>query len=256
MRVDAEQQWTNPFDDFLEAANDVRSHYRELSKIDFKGTLLRKWVVNSLMAAARVHWRLLAQPPAGTENHIDDVDHSLRSLISWLPAFFPQQAQPHTHHMDEAADSLACLGISLLEHDRIGAAAACASAIAGLATNSAALRPEPFAIANLHQRLEILARAANALGKAQAAADIRAMIQQPGTVIEADWPLFLDARQDRSRDLDRGFKSDGTIMVFATTRFPNSKGFQTEARRRARTHKSRLFGNRWLMSALPSKADR
>jgi hypothetical protein len=79
---DAERPWSNPFHDFLEAAEDVRSHYRELSKTDFENTLLRKWVVDSLMAAAHVHSALLMQPPAGTEDHIDDVDQSLRWLIS------------------------------------------------------------------------------------------------------------------------------------------------------------------------------
>ena len=43
--VDTERPWSNPFHDFLEAAEDVRNHYRELSKTDFESTLLRKWVV-------------------------------------------------------------------------------------------------------------------------------------------------------------------------------------------------------------------
>jgi len=206
VKVDAEQSRRNPFDDFLEAAEDVRHHYRELAQTDFEGTLLRKCVVDSLMAAARVHWTLLVQPPAGTENNVDDVDQSLRSLVSWVPSFFPEQTQPHRFHINEAADSLACLGISLLEHDRIGAARDCASAIAGLAINSAALRPEPFAIANLHQRLEVLARAADALGKTQAAADIRAMIQRPATVADSDWPHFVAARQNRLHDLNRSLQ--------------------------------------------------
>jgi hypothetical protein len=179
--VDAERPWANPFHDFLKAAEDIRHHYRELSRTDFENTLLRKWVVDSLMAAARVHWILLVQPPAGTERHIDDVDQSLRSLVSWVPSFFPQQTQPHRFDIMEAADSLACLSISLLEHDRIESAQGCASAIADLATNSAALRPEPYTLADLHKRLEVLARAADALGKAQAAVDIRAMIQRPAT---------------------------------------------------------------------------
>jgi hypothetical protein len=204
--VDTERPWSNPFHDFLEAAEDVRNHYRELSKTDFENTLLQKWVVDSLMAAARVHWALLMQPPAGTEADIDDVDQSLRWLVSWVPAFFPEQTQPHRFHMTEAADSLACLGISLLEHDRIESAQACASAIAGLATNSAALRPEAYAIADLHQRLEVLARAADALGKKQAAVAIRAMIQRPATVTDADWPHFLEARQTRLSQLDESLQ--------------------------------------------------
>jgi hypothetical protein len=206
VKVDAEQPWSNPFADFLEAAEDIRHHYRELSEIDFENTLLRKWVVDSLMAAARVHSGLLTQPPAGTEDHIDDVDQSLRGLVSWVPSFFPEQTQPHGFHINEAADSLACLGISLLEHDRNESARGCASAIAGLATNSAAKRPEPYAIADLHERLEVLARAADALGKAQLATAIRAMIQRPATVGDADWPDFLEARETRLRQLDQGLR--------------------------------------------------
>jgi len=204
--VNAERPWIDPFLDFLKAAEDVRHHYRELSKTGFENTFLRKWVVDSLIASARVHWGLLMQPPPGTERHIDDVDESLRALISWVPAFFPEQAQSHGFHITEAADSLARLGISLLEHDRTESAQGCASAIADLATNSAKLRPEPFALADLHERLEVLARAADALGKAQAAVDIRAMIQRPATVTDADWPHFLEARQTRLWQLDRSLQ--------------------------------------------------
>jgi hypothetical protein len=201
--ADDERPWINPFHEFLEAAEHVRHHYRELSNTNFENTLAQKWVVDSLMAAARVHWALLMQPPAGTDNHIDDVDEALRWLISWLPGFFPEQNQPHRFHMTEAADSLACLGISLLDHDRVQTAQVCASAIAGLAANSAAQHPEPYTLADLQQRLEVLARAADALGKAPTAVTIRAMIQRPATVIDADWPHYLEARANRLRQLDR-----------------------------------------------------
>jgi hypothetical protein len=206
VRVDAERPWSNPFHDFLEAAEDVRDHYRELSKTDFENTLLRKWVVESLMAAARVHRALLMQPSADTEGYVDDVDQSLRRLVPWVPSFFPERTHPYGFHLTEAANSLACLGISLLEHDRIESAQACASAIAGLATNGAALRPEPYAIADLHERLEVLARAADALGKRQAAVTIREMIQRPATVGDADWPNFKEARETRWRQLDECLK--------------------------------------------------
>ena len=41
MKVDAERPRVNPFHEFLEAAEDIRHHYRELSKTDFENTLLR-----------------------------------------------------------------------------------------------------------------------------------------------------------------------------------------------------------------------
>jgi hypothetical protein len=207
VRADDERASKNPFHDFLKSAEDVRRHYAELSKIDFKETLFRKWAVDSLIAAARVHWALLIRPPAGTEDHVDDVDQSLRWLISWIPRYFPEQGSPRNfHHQTEAANSLACLGIRLLKHDRIEAAQSCASAIAGLASNSVAVRPEPYALADLHERLEILARAADALGKAQAAVSIRGMIQRPATISDGDWPHFLEARQTRMDSAD--FRND------------------------------------------------
>jgi hypothetical protein len=204
--VDAARPWINPLHEFLKAAEDVRHHYRELSKTNFENTLAQKWIVESLMAAARVHWALLREPPAGTENHIDDVDQALRWLISWVPRFFPEQNQPPRFHINEAADSLACLGISLLEHDRIESAEGCASAIAALATNTAAQHPQAYIIADLHERLEVLARAADALGKAPAAIAIRAMIQRPATVNDTDWPYYLAAREGRFRQIDRNLQ--------------------------------------------------
>ena len=96
--------------------------------------------------------------------------------------------------------------LAALPHDRTESAQACASAIASLATKSAAVRPEPYALADLHERLEILARAAEALGHAQEAVAIRDMIQRPATVVEADWLHFLEARQTRYRQLDRNLR--------------------------------------------------
>jgi len=201
--VEADHPWNNPLSEFLKAAEDVRHHYRELSNTNFENTLAQKWVVDSLIAAARVHWNLVMQPPAGTEAHIDDVDETLRHLISWLPGFFPEQNQPHRHHIVEAADSLTCLGISLLEHDRIESAQGCASAVDRLASNVAAQHPEPYLLADLYQRLEVLARAADTLGKPQEAVALRVMIKKPVTVSDADWPHYLDARENRLLHLDR-----------------------------------------------------
>jgi hypothetical protein len=91
----------------------------------------------------------------------------------------------------------------MLEHDRIESALACASAVESLATRSAAVRPEPYDLADLHERLEILARAAETLERVEEATTIRDMIQKPTTVAEADWPHFLEARRTRYRQLDR-----------------------------------------------------
>jgi hypothetical protein len=206
IKVDPQHQWINPFDEFLEAAEDIRHYYRQLSEVDFENTLLRKWVIESLMAVARVHCALIVQPLEGTDGHIDDVDESLRWLISWVPAFFPEREQPYGFQATDSANSLACLGMSLLEHGRNESAQSCASAIASLATRSAAVRPEPYALADLHEQLEILVRAAEALGQVPEAVAIRDMVQRPATVVEADWPRYLEARRTRYRQLDRNLR--------------------------------------------------
>jgi hypothetical protein len=61
--ADNERPWDNPFSEFLEAAEDVRHHYRELSKTNFENTLAQKWIVDSLIAAVRVHWILVFSAP-------------------------------------------------------------------------------------------------------------------------------------------------------------------------------------------------
>ena len=48
-----QDRWQNPFDEFLKAAADVRDFYRELSRTDFENRLLRKWIVNSLLATVK-----------------------------------------------------------------------------------------------------------------------------------------------------------------------------------------------------------
>jgi hypothetical protein len=211
---ETEQPRINPFHEFLEAAEDIRHHYRELSKTNFENTLAQKWIVSSLIQSARVHWGLILKPPAGTEHHIDDVEEAMRWLISWLPEFFPEQNQPASFHINEAADSLACLGISLLEHDRIESAQACASAIAGLAANVAAQHPQPYIIADLHQRLEILARAADGLRKAPAAVTIRAMIL-PGRAARQlpDQSITLWVESSSTNDSRLGVRPGGDITT-------------------------------------------
>jgi hypothetical protein len=206
VKIDPEGPLLDPYYEFLKAAEAIRNFYRELSKIEFENTLLRKWVVSSLMAAARVHCALLFHPPPGTEDYVDDVDKTLRWLISWVPTYFSELAHPRDFHMTEAADSLACLGMDLLEHDRVESADGCAAAISELAAHSVARQPEPYALADVQQRLEVLARAADALGKAAVGVAVRKRIEKPATISDDDWPEFLEARQNRIGQLDRSLE--------------------------------------------------
>jgi hypothetical protein len=193
----------SPFHDFLEAAEEIRNHYRELSNSDFGGTLLRKWVIDSLMAAARVHFALLLNPPAGTAPYLEDVDASLRWLISWVSQYFSKQCD---RWASDAADSLACLGIRLLEIDRIESALQCGKTIAALASHSATLQREPYALADIQQRLETLARAADALKEPNAGTQLRAMIEKPASIADEEWPHFIEARDTRWSQLDENLE--------------------------------------------------
>ncbi len=45
-KLDPDAKWQDPYSDLSEIAEIVRDHYRRLSAFDYKGTLLKKWVVN------------------------------------------------------------------------------------------------------------------------------------------------------------------------------------------------------------------
>ncbi len=50
------------FTEFLEAAEDFRHYYRDLSKVEFGNTLALKWLVDSIVAVLKVHISLLMNP--------------------------------------------------------------------------------------------------------------------------------------------------------------------------------------------------
>ena len=151
----------------------------------------------------QVHLSLLSNPPAGAENHLDDIDNRMRWLIYTVPSFFPEGQNPFpSHHADDACGALAILGMNLLEMNRNRAAQDCGTAITAIAAHGTTLNPEPYSLADLQEKLEILARAAAALGHAQAATEFRAMIQRPPNISDANWPHFVEARQTRIRQLD------------------------------------------------------
>jgi len=65
---DPERDWVDPFHDFIEASEEFVAHYRQIAdNVTFGRTLLRKWIVTSVMQAAHVHRRLLADPPSGAD---------------------------------------------------------------------------------------------------------------------------------------------------------------------------------------------
>jgi hypothetical protein len=201
-RVDSERPWLDPFLDFSEVVEIIRDHYRRLSEIDFRGTLFGKWVVDSLNAVLRVQFNQLVYPPDGAEEFISGVENDLKAMISWMSGFFPAGALAQRHHIRDATAHLAVLGIDALVEGLREVARSCATTIESIATNAAQGRIDAYSLADIHQRLEVLARAADSLNDDVLAAEFRAMIVTPQTVDQATQNYILQARQTRVRQLD------------------------------------------------------
>jgi hypothetical protein len=213
IHVDKERSWIDPFSDFVDASEEIRNHYRSISGMTFGDALLRKWIIDSLCACVQVHLHLLKSPIEGTEPFLAPVEDCAKYLISWTSAFFPDSQPPAKFAATEAANSLAIMGMGALEEGWVDIARACASAIGALAKNSAGVNPEPYILADLHERLEILARAADVLAKGTLGSEFRAMISRPTTIPDADWPRFLSARATRFHQLDEALASAGRLYA-------------------------------------------
>jgi hypothetical protein len=195
----------SPFREFLEAAEDVVHHYRELAKTDFKATLLLKWVIDSIVTCAKVHIALMDEPPAGGEPFTDQIDGQLRWYIHAIAFFYPEQIS-FPPHADDATSHLAILGMMLLRRPRLESAKACGEVIGRIATNCAVSQSRSYDAANLYKKLEILARAAEVFGHAHAAAEFRSLIAKPPTMTDADWQIHLQEIGTRLRQLDEALE--------------------------------------------------
>ena len=209
VRVDKERPWIDPFHDFVNAADTIRDHYRNLAQIDFKDTLLRKWIVDSLDVVLRVHFNLLAAPPEGTELRLSPVADSLKASISWIPAFFPNDRSFAKFHATDAANRLTVFGMNSLEQGWLDITRSCAVALTHLASNSVGVKLDRYALADMQERLEVLARACEAKNDAALASEFRSMITKPSEVSDDAWPDFLEARQVRFDQLDRALREAG-----------------------------------------------
>jgi hypothetical protein len=222
IQTDTERPWVDPFHNFLEASDDIRHHYQEISGLNFQDVLLKKWILDSLIAVIEIHLAILTNPPPGSERFIQDVEEKTRWLISVMAAFFPDQ-NFRSYRADEAANSLAVVGMKAISADHLAIAQDCGRAIASIAGNTASVAPEPYELADLYQQLEILARAADAFGRQALAAEFRSMLTRPLNISDADWPGYLEARRRRLNQLDRrlgeirrgrlGLRGDSTEML-------------------------------------------
>lgn len=207
--LDPERSWVNPFAEFVEASEDIVHHYRDLAKVDFQDTRLRKWVVDSVLTCARVHIALLDNPRSGGEPFTDEVEGRLEWFIHALAFFFPEQGPATSHHADDAGDGLAILGMMLLARNRLDSTKACGTAIAAIAIGCLAAQVRPYAAANVLENLEILARAAEAFGHASAAAEFRALVIKPPAMADLEWATRMQEYATRVLQLDRQLKEIG-----------------------------------------------
>ena len=206
--VEPERSWIDPFHDFNEASEAIVHHYREVAeKVAFGGVLLEKWVVDSLLNAAEVHLHLLDNPPHGTERFLDKVDARLRWFLH-APAFlFREQTEFPYHHANDACAHLAVLGMALLQRDRIESAEACGEAIRSIGHRSVkAENPRsytrPYGYADCIVKLELMARAADTLGRPAIAVKFRALSSRPDEIPDDKWPEYVEAIATRTRQMD------------------------------------------------------
>jgi hypothetical protein len=207
--VEDDQSWIDPFRTFNEASETIVHHYREVAdKVAFGGVLLEKWVVSSLINAAEVHIHLLDNPPTGGERFLDTVDDRLRWFLHAPAFFFREQTDFPYDHASEACGDLAVLGMALLLRERLKSAQACGEAIRAIAHNAANAEnsrsyTRPYGFADCVVKIELLARAADALGWPAVAATFRAHGARPEGIPDEKWPGYIEAVVTRTRQMER-----------------------------------------------------
>jgi hypothetical protein len=209
VRVDPERPWNDPFSELSEVAEIVRDHYRRLtSDIDFKGTLLAKWIMDSLDAVLRVLFHEITNPPKDAEEFVETVLDDLKPLITWMSGFFPENSPAKKHHLSDATAHLTVLGISALDENRPDVARTCAGTLKKIAHN-VGMTVSAHDLADIHVDLEVLARAGDVIGAAKFSADVRAMITQPPNLTPENERYHIEARERRFNQLDEALAGAG-----------------------------------------------
>lgn len=204
---DQDHPWLDPFDDLSDAAEAVRDHFRSLTQIDFEGTLLHKYVVESLGLVLRVMFNQVAHPPEGAGEFVQTVVTDLVAQISWMAAFFPDDAQEYWHISDATAN-LALLALDAIDHGQWDIADACASALGRIAVKLG-LKRKTWDLANVHRDLEIIARGADVASEAQLAERARSLMTFPAGVGPQQLEFFQQAQQTRLQQLDEALDEAG-----------------------------------------------
>jgi hypothetical protein len=213
--VDRKRSWVDPFDEFKEASDAIVDHYRKVAgSVNFEGVLLEKWTVESLLQAARVHINLLDNPLEGGEGFLNTVDECLQRLICAAAFFFKETSDFPYHHASEVCDELACIGMGLLQRQRFKAATSCGEAIHSIARKSAAATRSassygPYGFADCAVKLEILARAAEALDVQHLASIFRELGSYPENITEGVRLELTEAVDRRSRQMENKLRESG-----------------------------------------------
>jgi hypothetical protein len=185
----------------------LRRHYREVSKLNFEKGLLRKWTVDSIFAAARVHIAFINSAPSGTRGYVGSVEKSLRYLISWISAYYPA-GKIKDHSVRDALNGLTVLGIEAFELGLVEAAKQCTDTLAALA-KSAIESGERYSLGDAHVRIEIMARAADAIGQTTLAQEFRSHLTLPAALPVQDRQSYFDAKQNRMDHFERELREAG-----------------------------------------------
>jgi len=230
----------SPFHEFEEASKAIVHHYRKVAEsVRFDGVLLEKWVVDSLLNAAEVHLHLLDNPPPGTKHFLDEVDARLRWFLHAPAFFFQEQTEFPYHHANDACAHLAVLGMGLLQRDRLESAIACGEAIHSIAYRSAKAESprsytSPYGYADCIVKLELLARAADALAHSAAAVTFRTLGSRPKDIPDEKWPEYVEAVATRTRQMqeelgqrDRGYRMRHEPVAELRDILRQSRGRQT-----------------------------
>jgi hypothetical protein len=203
-RVEHDESRSNdPFDSFNKLSRKIVLHFRRVAEtVDFEGTLLEQWAINSALDCADVHMELLSNPPKGSATYTDTIEERLIWFIHTPASFFREKTSFPQRLADSTAGRLAAFGIRLLQLNSINVVMDCAKAITAIGMKSAAVEnAHAYAVADIFASLETLARAAEALNYPALARRIRELEDRRKLVLLA--PDYERAIANRVRNLDR-----------------------------------------------------
>jgi hypothetical protein len=212
--IDAARSRVDPFAEIVDVTELLVDHYREIgAKIKFNGVLLQKWVLESITDSILLLVGVVKEPPPEGEEHLKSLDDQIKGLVYVCAFYFAKDSQS-VRYVTETCDALADIGMRLLELGRTEPAGACVDIIAKIATYFCRDPDALWPVVQMTVSLEIVARAAEALGyfevvqRSRTAMKVRDTRNKPKASID-DVRRYQSAMASRMRQLDaRLAKSD------------------------------------------------